>query len=223
MARLAAPSRVACPRSIGAGAPCRVSPDRQAASATAALNQRCMNQRSLAPNSRLPYAATHVHRRARQAFARASGQRSSRRERRHEKNGKPRNGHLAPTREPGDKKNGAKEIVTQSSKPQNSNRLRPMMAALGPVHARDTNGRDGDGRNGDGRNGNGRDANASGDARDAFAAQKSPRIEMIQSDRKIPWTKAAGLSFTVGWWKESFAVIGQVGTGLSGSRTHFRR
>ena len=38
---------------------------------------------------------------------------------------------------------------------------------------------------------------------DVIAAQKSPRIEMVQSDRKIPWTTAAGLSFTVGWWKES--------------------
>jgi hypothetical protein len=58
---------------------------------------------------------------------------------------------------------------------------------------------------------------------EASAAQKSIRIKMVQTDRKIPWTTAAALSFTVGWWKESVAVIGQVGTGLSGSRAHFRR
>lgn len=58
---------------------------------------------------------------------------------------------------------------------------------------------------------------------EAIVAQKSIRIEMIQTDRKIPWTRAAALSFTVGWWKESVAVIGQVGTGLSGSHACFRK
>jgi hypothetical protein len=35
------------------------------------------------------------------------------------------------------------------------------------------------------------------------------RVEMIQNNRKICWTRACALSFTVGWWKESVAVIGQ--------------
>ena len=35
-------------------------------------------------------------------------------------------------------------------------------------------------------------------------------VEMIQIKRKIPWTRACTLSFTVGWWKESVRVIGQV-------------
>ena len=61
------------------------------------------------------------------------------------------------------------------------------------------------------------------DGAEATAAQKSIRIEMIQTRRKNPWTPAAALSFTVGWWKESVAVIGQVGTGLSGSHACFRK
>jgi hypothetical protein len=61
------------------------------------------------------------------------------------------------------------------------------------------------------------------DRAEATAAQKSIRIEMIQTRRKNPWTPAAALSFTVGWWKESVAVIRQVGTGLSGSHACFRK
>jgi hypothetical protein len=40
-------------------------------------------------------------------------------------------------------------------------------------------------------------------------------VEMIQTKRKIPWTRACTLSFTVGWWKESVAVIGQVSSDVS--------
>jgi hypothetical protein len=35
------------------------------------------------------------------------------------------------------------------------------------------------------------------------------RVKMIQTDRKIPWTRACALSFTVGWWKESVRVTGK--------------
>ena len=43
----------------------------------------------------------------------------------------------------------------------------------------------------------------------------SIRVRMIQNWRKIPWTRACTLSFTVGWWKECVAVIGQVGMDMS--------
>jgi hypothetical protein len=49
-------------------------------------------------------------------------------------------------------------------------------------------------------------------------AQKSFPIIMIQIGRKIPWTKACTLSFTVGWWKESERVLGQLETDLPLSR-----
>jgi hypothetical protein len=52
----------------------------------------------------------------------------------------------------------------------------------------------------------------------AQPTQKSIRIEMIQNGRKIPWTKACTLSFTVGWWKESVRVIGQRASDMPLSR-----
>jgi hypothetical protein len=49
-------------------------------------------------------------------------------------------------------------------------------------------------------------------------------VEMIQTKRKIPWTRACTLSFTVGWWKESALVIGQVSLDVSSrSRTSHPR
>jgi hypothetical protein len=42
---------------------------------------------------------------------------------------------------------------------------------------------------------------------------RSAFVEMVQINRKNSWTRAGGLSFTVGWWKESVSVFGQSSQG----------
>jgi hypothetical protein len=41
------------------------------------------------------------------------------------------------------------------------------------------------------------------------------RSEMIRINRKKSWTTACALSFTVGWWKESVSMLGQLNCGVS--------